>query len=354
MLHKHILLPLLTVFMLTLAGCLPLNGGKLASTTGAEPPTDIHVPTQASTGTRVVEFWQQLDLRYAQVLAATYELPDSSQVRFNVTLVHDDDGEAPYYTDWWQVEDLSGNVLGKRVLTHTHGSQPFTRSVTFELPAGVDMVIICGQNMRHGFGGQAIHYNLETGVQVVLPDYPYSAYSHTQRPESRQAPGLSQSLFNLISRSMILASGKIFGSKSLRQEFAYRGFENNHPIGIDHVHFDIRAELGQHLTARAAGRPAVISRHCNGAEGVMAMGDCLKDGITLCADRHGIHCVLDIHPVKIFACICEQRCSHLVLRIGSIRLCSDFKRALDQFSFILWLDCHACLSLSWGSLVFRP
>jgi hypothetical protein len=172
MLCKHHLVILLMVSMFTLAGCSQLKAGKPTSTAEAGPPTDIRVPTQASIETRVSEAWQQLDLRYAQVLAVTYELMESARVRFDVTLVHDDDGEAPQYADGWQVEDLSGNVLGKRVLTHAHGTQPFTRSATIELPAGVDIVTIRGHDMLHGFGGQVIQLNLEMGEQIIFPEYP--------------------------------------------------------------------------------------------------------------------------------------------------------------------------------------
>jgi hypothetical protein len=170
--RKHHLLILLRLSMLTLAGCSQLHAGKNASTRGTASPTDIHVPTRASNEAQTGKPWQQLDLRYAQVLAVIYELLDSSQVRFDVTMIHDDDGEAPQYADWWQVEDLSGNVLGKRVLTHAHGTQPFTRSATIELPDGVNKLIIRGHDMRHGFSGQVIQLNLEMGEQIILTDYP--------------------------------------------------------------------------------------------------------------------------------------------------------------------------------------
>jgi hypothetical protein len=118
------------------------------------------------------EVWQQMDLRYAHVLGVTHEQLDSLQVRFDVTIVHDDDGEAPQHADWWQVEDLAGTVLGKRELTHAHGTQPFTRSTTIELPAGVDLVIIRGHDMQHGFGDQVIQLDLKTGEQIAIPASP--------------------------------------------------------------------------------------------------------------------------------------------------------------------------------------
>jgi hypothetical protein len=113
-----------------------------------------------------------LDLRYAQVLETTYENLESSQVRFDVTLVHDDDAESPQFADWWQVEDLSGNILGKRILTHSHGTLPFTRSAEIEVPSDVESVIIRGHDMLHGFGGQVLQLNLITGEKNILPGHP--------------------------------------------------------------------------------------------------------------------------------------------------------------------------------------
>ena len=129
-------------------------------------------PTQAPSSTPQVEAWRALDLRYAHVLDVTRESLGSSQVRFDVTLVHDDDGESPQYADWWQVEDLSGNTLGVRVLTHSHGTQPFTRSTSIEIPPGVETVIIRGHDMLHGFGGQVVQLDLKTGEQEILTNDP--------------------------------------------------------------------------------------------------------------------------------------------------------------------------------------
>jgi hypothetical protein len=100
------------------------------------------------------------------------ELVNGSDYHFDVTLVHDDQGEAPQFADWWQVEDLEGNLLGRRILTHGHGTQPFTRSETITVPDSVRVVIIRGHDMQHGFGGQVIQLELETGEQKIIQSYP--------------------------------------------------------------------------------------------------------------------------------------------------------------------------------------
>ena len=104
-----------------------------------------------------------LDLQEANVLDVRFIKLDDYKVRFDVTLLHDDDGESPSFADSWQVEDLDGNVLGERILAHSHGTIPFTRSATILIPEGIDLVIVRGHDMEHGFGGQAALVNMTTG-----------------------------------------------------------------------------------------------------------------------------------------------------------------------------------------------
>ncbi len=117
-------------------------------------PTDTASPTESD---------DALDLRQANVVGVAFEPLGDGRYRFDVTLYHDDDGEAPEYADWWQVEDLQGNLLGRRVLLHSHSTAPFTRSETIEIPDDVRVVMVRGHDMRHGFGGQVMRVNLDTG-----------------------------------------------------------------------------------------------------------------------------------------------------------------------------------------------
>lgn len=105
----------------------------------------------------------ELDLREANVVAVEFELQEDGYYRFDVTLLHDDDGEAPSFADRWQVEDLQGNLLGERVLMHSHSTQPFTRSASIEVPADVSTVLVRGHDMEHGHGGQSMEVDLGTG-----------------------------------------------------------------------------------------------------------------------------------------------------------------------------------------------
>jgi hypothetical protein len=124
-------------------------------------PTGTSQPMPSPTHT-------DLDLREANVVAVEFEDLGDGRFRFDVTLLHDDDGEAPAYADWWQVETEDGQVLGRRVLTHSHGNQPFTRSATIDIPGDLTTVIVRGHDMLHEYGGQAMRVNLETGENKTV------------------------------------------------------------------------------------------------------------------------------------------------------------------------------------------
>jgi hypothetical protein len=105
----------------------------------------------------------ELNLKEANVIEVRFEGIDETRFRFDVTLLHDDDGEAPSYADSWHVENMDGDVLGERILTHAHGTLPFTRSATILIPGTIDLVVVRGHDMEHGFGGQAALVNLLSG-----------------------------------------------------------------------------------------------------------------------------------------------------------------------------------------------
>ncbi|MDS0258886.1 hypothetical protein NDI56_05710 [Haloarcula sp. S1CR25-12] len=137
------------------AGCSGLGGGSSAPTDGAP------VPTEAS----------ELDLREANVTAVTVEDAGEREYRFDVTLYHDDDGEDGY-ANWWQVETLSGEPLGRRDLSHPHSTEPVTRSTTAGVPGGVSCVVVRGHDQTHGYGGQAMAVALGDGATEPLQQGP--------------------------------------------------------------------------------------------------------------------------------------------------------------------------------------
>jgi len=96
-----------------------------------------------------------LDLQEANVTAVAVEIEGEGSYRFDVTLYHDDDGEDGY-ANWWQVETLGGEQLGRRELLHAHGTEEFTRSATVEIPEAAGCVVVRGHDQTHGYGGQAM------------------------------------------------------------------------------------------------------------------------------------------------------------------------------------------------------
>lgn len=99
-----------------------------------------------------------LDMREANVIAVNY---NSQSGQFDVTLVHDDDDETGY-ADWWQLETLEGELIIRRVLTHRHDNNPFTRSLFVEELSSYDYVVVRGHDQDHGYGGQVAIMNIST------------------------------------------------------------------------------------------------------------------------------------------------------------------------------------------------
>lgn len=74
--------------------------------------------------------------------------------RIDATVLHADTGW-DHYADRWDVLTIDGEVLGVRKLAHPHeNEQPFTRSLTLEIPAGVSTVVLQANDSVHGLGGE--------------------------------------------------------------------------------------------------------------------------------------------------------------------------------------------------------
>jgi len=148
----------------TLAGCAsPIEPSADGDTDGDADGDTASTPasetdTTDATGTAADE----LDLREANVVAVDIERR-SDAYRFGVTLYHDDDGEDGY-ANWWQVETLDGERLGRRDLAHAHGTREFTRSATVTVPGDTACVVVRGHDRTHGYGGQAMVVNVKTSA----------------------------------------------------------------------------------------------------------------------------------------------------------------------------------------------
>ncbi|RCU48668.1 hypothetical protein DU504_09840 [Haloplanus salinus] len=148
------------------------GAGLAGCTSPAEPSADdadttsVTSATTGETGTAADE----LDLREANVVAVAVE-PAAGGHRFDVTLHHDDDGEEGY-ANWWQVETLDGERLGRRDLAHPHGTREFTRSATVSVPDGTTCVVVRGHDRTHGYGGRVILVNVATGATTAVRQGP--------------------------------------------------------------------------------------------------------------------------------------------------------------------------------------
>ena len=78
----------------------------------------------------------------AEVVDAKAAWIGADRARIDVTIRHGDTGW-DHYADQWTVETPDGRVLGVRTLFHPHvDEQPFTRSLSLDIPAGLDAVAI--------------------------------------------------------------------------------------------------------------------------------------------------------------------------------------------------------------------
>ena len=132
-----------------------------ATVTAAETDAATATDERATVSQTEAASETELDLREANVVGVELTDEGGGDYRFDVTLYHDDDGEDGY-ANWWQVETLAGDRLGRRDLRHAHSTAPFTRSETIAVPDNVSCVVVRGHDQTHGYGGQA--------VTVAVPD----------------------------------------------------------------------------------------------------------------------------------------------------------------------------------------
>ncbi|SEO72841.1 hypothetical protein SAMN04487948_104402 [Halogranum amylolyticum] len=160
------------VLVVGLAGCAETQPAPATGETTADederPSATVSETEQtaASTEADATTTSGDLDLREANVVGVGVQARNGSY-RFDVTLLHDDSGEDGY-ANWWQVETPDGERLGRRDLLHAHGTQEFTRSETVEDPEGTNCVVVRGHDQTHGYGGQAMLVNLETGATTAV------------------------------------------------------------------------------------------------------------------------------------------------------------------------------------------
>ncbi|EMA02051.1 hypothetical protein SAMN05443574_11173 [Haloarcula vallismortis] len=171
----------LSAALSTLAGCAQFeveSGAETEQSDGAanEPTatvtaaeTDAATSTDrgSTTGQTEAATDAEPDLREANVVGVAITNESGGDYRFDVTLYHDDDGEDGY-ANWWQVETLGGDRLGRRDLAHAHSTAPFTRSEMIPVPDDTACVVVRGHDQTHGYGGQAMTVAIPSGATRAI------------------------------------------------------------------------------------------------------------------------------------------------------------------------------------------
>lgn len=117
----------------------------------------------------------------AQVTNVTASGQDG-QFTFNVTIASPDLG-CNQYADWWEVIDLDGNLLYRRILAHSHvDEQPFTRSggpVTIAENTEVYIrahmnttsygSVVFKGSVHNGFGSENLDSEFAKGLEEMAP-----------------------------------------------------------------------------------------------------------------------------------------------------------------------------------------
>ena len=116
----------------------------------------------------VILFWWMISsIFFTPVFAGEADVVDvkvthmsGQEYRISVTLEHADTGW-DHYANAWQIFDENDNLIGERVLHHPHvNEQPFTRSLTLNIPKDIKVIIIKGQDSVHGLGGKSLRVEL--------------------------------------------------------------------------------------------------------------------------------------------------------------------------------------------------
>lgn len=119
---------------------------------------------------------------YADVTAvAASGVP--SQTVFNVTVASPDTG-CEQYADWWEVVDeVTGALVTRRTLGHSHvGEQPFTRSGDAVDVGDTQRLVVRAHMNGAGFGGIEFRGSIATGFAAATESFESPAASSPAPP----------------------------------------------------------------------------------------------------------------------------------------------------------------------------
>ena len=107
---------------------------------------------------------------------------EANAFTFEVTLESPDTG-CDQYADWWEVVDLDGNLLYRRVLEHSHVmEQPFTRDGgPVDIAADKEVYVRMHMN-NSGYVAQAQKGSVQNGFQATELDTKFAEDNADQEP----------------------------------------------------------------------------------------------------------------------------------------------------------------------------
>lgn len=107
---------------------------------------------------------------------------DANSYTLNVTIESPDTG-CDQYADWWEVIDLEGNLMYRRILAHSHVTeQPFTRSGSdIEITANTQVYVRAHMNTS-GYGTQVQKGSVEGGFIAVDLDVEFAKDLEKEEP----------------------------------------------------------------------------------------------------------------------------------------------------------------------------
>lgn len=95
---------------------------------------------------------------------------DENSYTFDVTVASPDTG-CDQYADWWEVIDMEGNLVYRRILTHSHvNEQPFTRSGGAVTISETTEVYVRAHMSNSGYGGTVQKGSIATGFTAAELD----------------------------------------------------------------------------------------------------------------------------------------------------------------------------------------
>lgn len=117
----------------------------------------------------------------AQVTAVGFDGEENAYI-FEVTIASPDTG-CDQYADWWEVLDLEGKLLYRRILAHSHVTdQPFTRSGgDIEIMADTEVYVRAHMN-NSGYAAQAQKGSVANGFEATELDPEFAQDVAQQEP----------------------------------------------------------------------------------------------------------------------------------------------------------------------------